>query len=88
LDINNSHINKVESNVNQVVNHVTGAIFVPTLSLVKYKSDSQTAGFQIPSTYNFTSGAAKQKYISGPTTLIVYSTTMDIDDAKTKLLLF
>ncbi len=76
----------VESNVKSSGNLVTGAIFVPTPSLVKYKSDFQTAGFQIPSTYDFTSGAAKQKDISGPTTLIVYSTTMGIDDAKTKLL--
>jgi hypothetical protein len=76
----------VESNVKSSGSLVTGAIFVPTMSLAKYKSDFQTAGFQIPSTYDFTSGAAKQKDISGPTTLIVYSTTMGIDDAKTKLL--
>jgi hypothetical protein len=76
----------VEPNVKSSGNLVTGAIFVPTPSLVKYKSDFQTAGFQITSTYDFTSGAAKQKDISGPTTLIVYSTTMGIDDAKTKLL--
>jgi hypothetical protein len=69
----------VESNVKSSRNLVTGAIFVLTSSLVKYKSDFQTAGFQIPSTYDFTSGAAKQKDISGPTTLIVYSTTIGID---------
>lgn len=76
----------VESNVKSTRNLVRGAIFVLTPSLVKYKSDFQAARFQMPSTYDFTSGAAKQKDVSGPTTLIVYSTTKGIDGAKTKLL--
>ena len=75
----------VEANVKSSGNLVAGAIFVPTPSLAKYKSDFQSAGFQILSTHDFTSAAAKQKDIRGPTTLIVYSTTMGIDDAKAKL---
>jgi hypothetical protein len=76
----------VEPNVKSSGNGVTGAIFAPTPSLQKYKTEFQSAGFQIASTYDFTSAATKQKDLAGPTTLIVYSTTMNMDDAKTKLL--
>jgi hypothetical protein len=67
-------------------NLVVGAIFAPTPSLENYRSQFQSAGFQIASTFDFTSAVTKQPDISGPTTLIVYSTNQPLDDAKTKLL--
>lgn len=76
----------VDSNTKSSGNLVVGAFFVPTGSLEQYKSGFQSSGFQILSTHDFVSGATKQKDISGPTTLIVYSTTMNLDDAKSKLL--
>lgn len=76
----------VESNVKSTGNLVTGAIFAPTPLLDKYRAEFQSAGFQIVSTYDFTSAATKQPDISGPTTLIVYSTTMNMDNAKVNLL--
>ncbi len=77
----------VEADGKSSGNLITGALYVPTPSLTKYKSDFQSAGFQILSTNDFVSGAAKQKDLAGPTTLIIYSTnTMNIDDAKAKLL--
>jgi hypothetical protein len=54
--------------------------------LQKYISEFQSAGFQIASTYDFTSAVTKQKDLVGPTTLIVYSTSMNMDNAKTALL--
>jgi hypothetical protein len=67
-------------------NLVVGAIFAPTPSLENYRSQFQSAGFQIPSTFDFTSAVTKQKDLTGPTTLIVYSTSQPLDDAKSKLL--
>jgi plastocyanin len=65
-------------------NLVVGGFFCPTSSLTKYKTDFTTAGFQVLSTYNFLS-KTKQHDISGPTTLLIYSTTMPMQDALTKL---
>jgi plastocyanin len=65
-------------------NLVVGGFFCPTPSLTKYKTDFTTAGFQVLSTYNFLS-KTKQHDISGPTTLLIYSTTMPMQDALTKL---
>lgn len=76
----------VEPNVKSTGNLVTGAIFAPTTSLQKYISELQSAGFQIASTYDFISAVTKQRDIAGPTTLILYSTTMNMDSAKTALL--
>jgi plastocyanin len=67
-------------------NLVTGAIFIPTPLLEQYRSQFQSAGFQIASTFDFTSAVTKQKDLTGPTTLVVYSTSQPLDDAKTKLL--
>lgn len=76
----------VEPNVKSNGNLVTGAIFAPTSSLDKIRSEFQSAGFQIASTFDFTSAVTKQKDLVGPTTLIVYSTSMNMDNAKTALL--
>jgi hypothetical protein len=77
----------VDQNVKSTgANLVTGAIFAPTSSLDKIRSEFQSAGFQIASTFDFTSAVTKQPDISGPTTLIVYSTSQPLDDAKTNLL--
>ena len=76
----------VEPNVKSNGNLVAGAIFAPTPSLEQYRSQLQSAGFQISSTFDFTSAVTKQPDISGPTTLIVYSTSQPLDDAKTNLL--
>jgi len=76
----------VDSNVKSNGNLVVGAVYVPTPSLEKYRSQFQSAGFQIASTFDFTSAVTKQPDISGPTTLIVYSTSQPLDDAKTNLL--
>jgi len=76
----------VEPNVKSNGNLVTGAIFAPTPSLEQYRSQLQSAGFQISSTFDFTSAVTKQKDLAGPTTLIVYSTSQPLDNAKTKLL--
>ena len=67
-------------------NLVTGAIFIPTPLLEQYQSQFQSAGFQISSSFDFTSAVTKQKDLNGPTTLVVYSTSQPLDDAKTKLL--
>jgi hypothetical protein len=63
---------------------VVGGLFVPTPSLSKYKSDFASAGFQILSEYNFLSKVV-QKDIAGPTTLLIYSTTMPIQNAIANL---
>jgi len=76
----------VDSNVKSNGNLVVGAVYVPTPSLEKYRSQFQSAGFQIASTFDFTSAVTKQPDISGPTTLIVYSTSQPLDNAKTNLL--
>jgi plastocyanin len=72
------------NNNNNNKNLVVGGFFCPTPSLTKYKTDFTTAGFQVLSTYNFLS-KTKQHDISGPTTLLIYSTTMPMQDALTKL---
>lgn len=61
-----------------------GGFFVPTSSLSKYKTDFASAGFQVLSTFNFLSKTV-QKDISGPTTLMIYSTHLPIQDAIAKL---
>jgi plastocyanin len=73
-----------DNNNNNNNNLVVGGFFTPTSSLTKYKTDFTTAGFQVLSTYNFLS-KTKQHDISGPTTLLIYSTTMPMQDALTKL---
>jgi hypothetical protein len=65
-------------------NLVVGGFFCPTSSLTKYKTDFITDGFQVLSTYDFLS-KTKQRDISGPTTLLIYSTAMPMQDALTKL---
>jgi plastocyanin len=75
----------VESNAKSTGNLVVGGFFCPTPSLAKYKTDFTTAGFQVLSTYDFLS-KTKQRDISGPTTLLIYSTTMPMQEALTKFL--
>jgi hypothetical protein len=72
--------NSVRSNGDMTV----GAFFCPTSSISRYKADLSNAGFQVLSTYDFISKTS-QKSISGPTTLIIYSTTLPIQTALTKL---
>jgi hypothetical protein len=74
----------VEKNVQLKGNLVVGGFFVPTPSLQKYKSDFTAAGFQVLSEHNFSSNVV-QKDIAGPTTLLIYSTTIPIQDAITNL---
>jgi len=61
-----------------------GGFFVPTSFLSKYKADFASAGFQVLSTFDFMSKTV-QKDISGPTTLMIYSTHLPIQDAIVKL---
>lgn len=61
-----------------------GGIFVPTDSLAKYKSDFTSAGFQVISNHNFVSKTS-QKDISGPNTLLLYSTHTPIENAIANL---
>ncbi len=75
---------KVESNVHANGNLVVGGFFCPTASVGKYKANFAAAGFQILSEHNFLSKVV-QKDIAGPTTLLIYSTTMPIQDALVKL---
>ncbi|HEY7570572.1 MAG TPA: hypothetical protein VH796_04305 [Nitrososphaeraceae archaeon] len=75
---------KVDGNVQATGDLTVGGIFVPTNSLAKYKSDFTSAGFQVFSTNNFVSKTS-QKDISGPNTLIIYSTHMPIDKAVTNI---
>jgi hypothetical protein len=70
----------VQGNIHSKGNLIVGGLFVPTPSLVKYRADFASLGFQILSEYNFLSKVV-QKDIAGPTTLIIYSTTMPIQDA-------
>jgi hypothetical protein len=75
----------VQGNVHLEANDlVVGGLFVPTPSLSKYKADFASAGFQVLSEYNFLSKVV-QKDIAGPTTLIIYFTTMPIQNAITNL---
>jgi hypothetical protein len=75
----------VQKNVQSHGNLVVGGFFCPTPSLAKYKSDFAANGFQVLSEYNFQS-ITKQADIAGPTTLIIFSTTMPMQDALTKLI--
>ena len=74
----------VQDNEQSNGNLVVGGFFCPTGSLDKYKSDFAAAGFQVLSEYNFLSKVT-QKDIAGPTTLLIYSTSMPIPDAITNL---
>ena len=74
----------VSSNVKSAGNLVVGGIFVPTPSLEKIKSDFANAGFNVLSSYDFVSKTV-QKDISGPNSLVIYSTTTPIDQAMPKL---
>ena len=74
----------VSNNVNSAGNLVVGGLFVPTPSLEKYKSDFAKAGFNVLSTHDFVT-ESDQDDISGPNTLIIYSTTTPIDQAIPKL---
>jgi len=85
VESNNAKKSSTANNNNNNNNNlVVGGFFCPTPSLAKYKTDFTTAGFQVLSTYNFLS-KTKQHDISGPTTLLIYSTTMPMQDALTKL---
>jgi hypothetical protein len=74
----------VQKNIQSNGNLVVGGFFCPTTSLEKYKSDFTINGFQILSQFNFLS-KTKQADIAGPTTLLIYSTTIPIQDALTRL---
>jgi hypothetical protein len=74
----------VKDNKQSKGNLVVGAFFAPTPLLQKYKSDFTAAGFQVLSEHNFLSKVV-QKDIAGPTTLLLYSTAMPIQDAITNL---
>jgi hypothetical protein len=75
---------KVENNVHSNGNLVVGGFFCPTGSVAKYKANFAAAGFQILSEHNFLSKVV-QKDISGPTTLLIYSTSMPMQNALIKL---
>lgn len=75
---------QVDGNVQATGDLTVGGIFVPTNSLAKYKSDFTSAGFQVISSNDFVSKTS-QKDISGPNTLIIYSTHMPIDKAITSI---
>jgi hypothetical protein len=77
--INVSGKEKASSN-----NLVAGGMFVPTSLLPKYRTDLLAAKFRVLSTYDFVSKTV-QKDINGPTTLIIYSTTLPIKDATAAL---
>jgi len=74
----------VDSNTQSKGDLTLGGFFVPTSSLSKYKADFAYAGFQVLSTFDFLSKTV-QKDISGPTTLMIYSTHLPIQDAIAKL---
>ncbi|HEY7572692.1 MAG TPA: hypothetical protein VH796_15110 [Nitrososphaeraceae archaeon] len=74
----------VDSNTQSNGDLTLGGFFVPTSSLSKYKTDFVSAGFQVLSTFDFLSKTV-QKDISGPTTLMIYSTHLPIQDATAKL---
>jgi plastocyanin len=84
ITVESNNAKKSSTADNNSNNLVVGGFFCPTPSLAKYKTDFTTAGFQVLSTYNFLS-KTKQHDISGPTTLLIYSTTMPMQDALTKL---
>jgi len=61
-----------------------GGFFCPTNQLPECKSQFSKTGFQILSEHNFETKSV-QKDISGPNTLLIYSTTLPIKDAITSL---
>ena len=75
---------KVDGNTQSTGDLTVGGFLVPTPSLPKYKTDFSSAGFQVLSNFNFLSKTV-QKDINGPTTLLIYSTHMPIQDAMIKL---
>jgi hypothetical protein len=75
---------KVDGNTQSTGDLTVGGFFVPTDSVSKYKSDFASAGVQVLSEFNFISKTV-QKDISGPNTLLIYSTHMPIQDAIIKL---
>lgn len=74
----------VDSNTQSNGDLTIGGFFVPTSALSKYKADFTSAGFQVLSNFDFLSKTV-QKDINGPTSLIIYSTHMPIQDAIIKL---
>jgi|SRR6476620_2136512 hypothetical protein len=74
----------VDSNTQSKGDLTLGGFFVPTSALSKYKADFASAGFQVLSTFDFLSKTV-QKDISGPITLMIYSTHLPIQDAIAKL---
>lgn len=74
----------VDKNVQSSGNLVVGGFFCPTPSLATCKSNFTSNNFKVLSQYSFLS-KTKQKDISGPTTLLIYSTTLPMQDALTKL---
>jgi plastocyanin len=75
----------VQKNVQSNGNLLVGGFFCPTPSLAKYKSEFAANGFQTLSQFSFLS-IGRQADIAGPTTLLIYSTTMPMQDALTRLL--
>jgi plastocyanin len=75
----------VQKSVQSNGNLLVGGFFCPTPSLAKYKSEFAANGFQTPSQFSFLS-IGRQADIAGPTTLLIYSTTMPMQDALTRLL--
>jgi plastocyanin len=74
----------VDKNVQSNGNLVVGGFFCPTPLLASCKSNFASNNFKVLSQYSFLS-KTKQKDISGPTTLLIYSTTLPMQDALTKL---
>ena len=74
----------VSNNVKSTGDLVVGGLFVPTPSLEKYKSDFSNSGFNVLSSHDFVDKTV-QKDISGPNSLIIYSTTAPIGQAIPKL---
>jgi hypothetical protein len=61
-----------------------GGFFCPTNQLSDCKSRFTNSGFKILSEYNFMTESV-QKDITGGNSLLIYSTTLPIKDAITKL---
>jgi plastocyanin len=61
-----------------------GGFFCPTKQLPDCKSQFSKAGFKILSEHNFNTKSV-QKDISGPNTLLIYSTKLPVKDAITSL---
>ena len=61
-----------------------GGFFCPTKQLSNCKSQFSKAGFQILSEYNFVTKSV-QKDITGPNTLLIYSTPLALKDAISSL---